>query len=177
MTGGLLALDVATITGWAYGAAGERPDYGHFTAAKRGMVDGQIIARFRDWLDECFELWKPATVAFESPYVGRMIDIKVLRRLMTLNGLVEELAWRHRVRCREEASNVICRQFTGNGSWGGRAKKKAATKKMCAVYGFPDVTEDEADALALWHYAEAALFPTTRSAGPLFALGERARFT
>jgi len=32
------------------------------------------------------------------------------------------------------------------------------------------VTEDEADALALWVYAEAVLCRSARSAGPLFAL-------
>ncbi len=42
---------------------------------------------------------------------------------------------------------------------------------MCAVYGWHDLTEDEADALALWVYAEAVLFPRAvlkRGVGPLF---------
>jgi hypothetical protein len=84
-------------------------------------------------------------------------------------GLVEMIAYEHAIPCREEQSNVICRHFTGNGSWGGRANKKLATQKMCAVHGFPNVTEDEADALALWFYAEAVRFTKPRSAGPLFA--------
>ena len=64
------------------------------------------------------------------------IDINVLRRLIVMCGLVEMIASEHHVHCREAASNVICRHFTGRGSWGGRVNKKLATRKMCAVYGW-----------------------------------------
>jgi hypothetical protein len=95
------------------------------------------------------------------------IDINVLRRLISMCGLVEMVAYEHQI----QASNEICRHFTGRGSWGGRANKKAATQKMCAVYGWHDVTEDEADPLALWVYGEAELFPRAalkHGIGPLF---------
>jgi hypothetical protein len=189
----ILALDVATTTGWAYGSAGERPQYGHFRAGKRGMKGGEIVTLFRDWLKLQCEIKKPHWLIYESPYVPRVapprvrtatgklistlsggappIDINVLRRLITLCGIVEELGWRYSIEVREEASNVVCRQFTGRGSWGSRAAKKAATQKMCAVYGWHGVSEDEADALALWVYAEAMLYPELaqrRGCGPLF---------
>lgn len=203
MTGGILALDVATTTGWAYGMPGDRPAFGHFRSGKprpKGEGNtGEVLRAFCLWLGtRCIEL-QPAMVVFEAPYVPRFaprnvrtktgqviattpgastpIDIYVVRRLFAMCGLVEMIAYEHNIPCREEQSNVICRHFTGNGSWGGRENKKAATQKMCAVYGFPGLSEDEADALALWVYAEAVLFPKTRSAGPLFALGDRARFT
>jgi hypothetical protein len=195
VTGGVLALDVATTTGWACGPPGSRPTWGSFRAAgrDRGVETGEVLHRFRLWLDERLGDWRPAWVVFEAPYVPRTaptrirtrtgevvatlppksppIDIKVLRRLISLCGLVEMVAWQHKIACREEASNVICRHFTGHGSWGGRAEKKAATQRMCAVHGWAGVTEDEADALALWVYAEAVLFPPAalrRGAGPLF---------
>lgn len=199
MTGGILALDVATTTGWAYGMPGDRPAFGHFRSGKPRDATGEVLAQFRVWLDRCCAKSQPRMVVFEAPYVPRFapkkvrtktgqvisttpssstpIDIYVVRRLFAMCGLVEMIAHERGLPCREEQSNVICRHFTGNGSWGGRENKKAATQKMCAVYGWPDVSEDEADALALWVYAEAVLFPKTRSAGPLFALGDRARFT
>lgn len=199
MTGGILALDVATTTGWAYGMPGDRPAFGHFRSGKPRDAAGEVLAQFRVWLDRCCAKSQPRMVVFEAPYVPRFapkkvrtktgqvisttpssstpIDIYVVRRLFAMCGLVEMIAHERGLPCREEQSNVICRHFTGNGSWGGRENKKAATQKMCAVYGWPDVSEDEADALALWVYAEAVLFPKTRSAGPLFALGDRARFT
>ncbi len=189
----ILALDVATITGWACGPPGGRPEYAHFRAGKRGMKGGEITAYFRDWLELKCETAKPGWLIYESPYVPRVapprvrtatgqlistlpggappIDINVLRRLITLCGIVEEAAWRYRIEVREEASNVVCRQFTGRGSWGSRAAKKAATQKMCGVYGWHGVSEDEADALALWTYAEAVLYPAEaqrRGCGPLF---------
>lgn len=197
MTGGLLALDVATTTGWAYGLPGDRPSFGHFRSGRprpKGEGNaGEVLAQFRIWLAARCREWQPRMIVFEAPYVPRVapdkvrtvhgrlistlpsssppIDIHVLRRLISLCGLVEMVAHEHQIPCREEASNVICRHFTGNGSWGGRANKKAATQKMCAVYGWPGVTEDEADALALWVYAEAVLFPWAaqhRGVGPLF---------
>jgi len=204
MTGGILALDVATTTGWAYGMPGDRPAFGHFrsgTPRRKGADDnlGEVLTEFRGWLDRWCAKSEPRMMVFEAPYVPRFapkkvrtrtgqvvatepnkaipIDIKVVRKLFAMCGLVEMVAHDRAIPCREAQSNVICRHFTGNGSWGGRENKKAATQKMCAVYGWPDVSEDEADALALWVYAEAVLFPKARSAGPLFALGDRARFT
>jgi hypothetical protein len=198
MAGGLLALDVATTTGWAYGAPGGRPDFGRFRSGRPRPRNsdgngGEVLAQFRTWLDRHCDDWQPAMMVFEAPYVPRVtptrvrtrgghlvattpsvsapIDIHVLRRLIAMCGLVEMVAHERAIPCREEASNVICRHFTGNGSWGGRANKKLATQKMCAVYGWPGVSEDEADALALWVYAEAVLYPRARSAGPLFVLG------
>jgi hypothetical protein len=204
VTGGLLALDVATTTGWAYGAPGDRPAFGRFRSGKPRPKDnegniGEALRAFCLWLGaRCIE-WQPSMIVFEAPYVPRFaprkvrtrtgqvisteptkgipIDINVVRKLFAMCGLVEMIAYEHAIPCREEQSNVICRHFTGNGSWGGRANKKIATQRMCAVHGFPNVTEDEADALALWFYAEAVRFTKVRSAGPLFALGDRARFT
>ncbi len=131
----ILALDVATTTGWACGSAGEHPQYGHFRAGKRGMKGGEIVTLFRDWLKLQCEIKKPRWLIYESPYVPRVapprvrtatgqlistlsggappIDINVLRRLITLCGIVEELGWRYSIEVREEASNVVCRQFTG----------------------------------------------------------------
>jgi hypothetical protein len=193
MTGGVLALDVATTTGWAVGLPGERPVCGHHRAGKPGCAGGEVLAQFADWLEALVAAHAPVWIAFEAPYVPRVaprrvrarngavitlaphngppIDNNVIRRLYGLCGLVELTAHRHRIACREAGSSEICKFFTGNGSWGGRANKKAATMKMAAVYGFPGVTEDEADALALWVYAEAVLFPKAaarRGAGPLF---------
>lgn len=197
MTGGLLALDVATTTGWAYGLPGDRPEFGHYRSGRPRDGAGEILSQFHTWLYRCCADWQPRMVVFEAPYVPRVaprkvrtrtgqvvstvpsgappIDIHVLRRLLAMCGLVEMVTHEQNIPCREEASNIICKHFTGNGSWGGRANKKAATQKMCAVYGWPNVSEDEADALALWVYAEAVLYPRSRSAGPLFALGERPR--
>ena len=177
----ILALDVATTTGYALGEAGSKPSYGHFRSGKRAGPPGEVTALFRDWLDALCKTHQPQWLVFESPYIPRPappfarraappIDINVLRRLITLCGIAEEVAWRHKIACREQASNIICKQFTGRGSWGSRAEKKLATQKMCAIYGWHGVTEDEADALALWTYAEAVLYPgQARSSGPLFA--------
>ena len=74
---GLLALDVATTTGWAYGAPGERPAWGHFRAGMRGAAAGEVLALFRAWLEERCTAWRPSWIAFESPYVPRVTPARI----------------------------------------------------------------------------------------------------
>lgn len=194
MTGGILALDVATISGWAYGLPGERPRWGSWRAGRVGAAPGEILALFHDWLEARVAEHQPGWLIFEAPYVpnvtpkqvrtasghkvwtartkGTPIDIKVLRRLIAMCGLVELVAHRHRIQVREELPNVITKSFTGHGNWGGREDKKLATIKMCEVYGWAVSDDNQADALALWVHGEAVLYSqiaAKRRAGPLFA--------
>jgi hypothetical protein len=191
--GGLLALDVATTTGFAHGLPGMRPSWGTFRAGKTNAATGEVLNLFRNWLEErCREL-QPRWIAFEAPYVPQVtparvrsasghavwtmpsrrtpINIHTLRRLISLCGLVEMVAHQHRIECREELPTKITQSFTGHGNWAGRENKKKATIRMCEVYGWPVANDNEADALALWVYAEAVLYPQAaqrHGAGPLF---------
>jgi hypothetical protein len=174
-------------------AAGHAAELGHLRAGKTNAATGEVLNLFRDWLEErCREL-QPRWIAFEAPYVPQVtparvrsasghavwtmpsrrkpINIHTLRRLISLCGLVEMVAHQHRIECREELPTKITQSFTGHGNWAGRENKKKATIRMCEVYGWPVKNENEADALALWAYAEAVLYPRAaqrRGAGPLF---------
>ncbi len=174
-------------------AAGHAAELGHLRAGKTNAATGEVLSLFRDWLEErCREL-RPRWIAFEAPYVPQVtparvrsasgqavwtmpsrrtpINIHTLRRLISLCGLVEMVAHQHRIECREELPTKITQSFTGHGNWAGRENKKKATIRMCEVYGWPVANDDEADALALWVYAEAVLYPQAaqrRGAGPLF---------
>ena len=191
MTGGLLALDVATATGWAYGLPDARPQWGTFDASKRSAENGEILARFEGWIEGRLDEWQPAWVAFESPYVPRVaptkvrvkgaviatlpapgvpLNAKVARRLYQLCGLVELACHRHAIEVREATASSITQAFTGFAGWRGRDNKKKATVRMCEHYGWQVNDDDQADALALWVYMESVFYPgSQRSAGPLFA--------
>ena len=170
---------------------------GPFRAGKTNAAAGEVLNLFRDWLEErCREL-QPRWIAFEAPYVPQVtparvrsasghavwtmpsrrtpINIHTLRRLISLCGLVEMVAHQHRIECREELPTKITQSFTGHGNWAGRENKKKATIRMCEVYGWPVANDNEADALALWVYAEAVLYPQAaqrRGAGPLFVASD-----
>jgi hypothetical protein len=183
----ILTLDTATTTGWAAGVAGGSPEWGARTFA--GST-GEVIGTFRYWLDaRCTEL-RPSLIVFEAPYVPRVqkwtgkggsppMNPLTLRRLLSLAGQVEAVAWEHRIECREVTPREIAKFFLGSGRLMRRVEKKAATVQMCGVYGWHTVSEDAADALAIWAMAEATVSPAAararRGEGPLFipSNGER----
>jgi hypothetical protein len=169
----ILALDTATVTGWAHGPAGANPpllQWGARDFSGRGG-NGEVIAKFRHWLNaRCFEL-KPRLIVFESPYIphpgkrtGPPMNALVLRRLLAMVGIVEAIAFELRIECCESRPSEITKFFTGSARHGGRDAKKAATVEMCRAYGW-DVGGDDnaADALALWAMAEAKLNPRASS--------------
>jgi hypothetical protein len=185
----ILAFDVATRTGWASGEVGGIPEWGvaEFTS-KSGT--GEVLSRFRFWLMSKVLAIKPDLIAFEAPYVpvaraprfvkaGSVphgpfplmaaapgpppMNANTLRRLLAMNGLVEEIAFERGIKCREATVLDISRFFTGTVTHGGRANKKAATIAACRRLGWDTVSDDAADALALWCYAEHVLAPVIAS--------------
>jgi len=168
----ILALDPATTVGWAAGAPGETPTWG--SRQFDGKATGAVVGLFRHWLIErCREL-HPTLVVFEAPYIPRPnaavpINAKTLRRLLGLVATIEAVSWELRVRCYETTALDIARFFVGSARMP-RNAKKAATIDMCRRYGWHVTNDNEADALALWHLAEATVAPEIglrRGAGPL----------
>jgi Holliday junction resolvasome RuvABC endonuclease subunit len=159
-----LALDPGGLCGFAAGELGGEPRWGtHRTA--RGAVTGEALSTFAGWLRDLITTERPDVVAFESPYIAmRGAEIPrnaaTIRRLHCYAGMIEAVCWRLRIRVYESRPSEICRYFTGQGSWGGRAKKKAATVRTCLAMGWDVAGQvDAADALSLWAYAEAVLDP------------------
>lgn len=184
----ILALDTATVTGWASGPAGANPpllQWGSRDFSGRGG-NGEVVGKFRAWLcAKCYEL-KPRLIVFEAPYIPRPRERKggpppmnalTLRRLLGLVAVLESTAWELRIECCEATTGEISKFFTGKWRHGGRDAKKAATIEMCTAYGW-DVAGDDnaADALALWAMAEGNVNPQASSArgdGLLFLKSSR----
>lgn len=185
----LLALDPSTRTGWAAGVPGiDVPEFGVADFSKLTKTDdprrnGAIISAFRAWLNEqCFRL-RPRLVCYESPYIpvpraprfrkaGSAPDARataappppmdptVLRRLLGETGTIEAVCWELGIDCFEARTVEFVKFFTGRGSWGSRDEKKRQTILACASHGW-DVqgSDDAADALALWCFAEDQIAP------------------
>jgi len=192
MPKGILALDIATTTGYAFAEPGGVPEFKAFRAVPPVDAggDGDVYVAFERWLNELIDRLDPAIVVFESPYLPRasagrtvrsatgtvlyktqpaQINMHTIRRLLVLCGIAEKVAAERRLICREEDTRTIQKTFTGYGG-GKRVEKKAAVMRVCRLYGWNVTNDNEADALALLVSAEAILFPMVRrSTGTLFA--------
>jgi hypothetical protein len=165
----ILSLDLATRTGHCHGPIGGRPLWGSQDFG-RGRDNGAVLADFSAWLNAKIEVLRPTIVAFESPYmpVGRSpfaapANALTIRRLYAFAGITEAICHARRVQCYEARPLEITRHFLGGPAPKGRREKKLATVRMCHLLGFAVTDDDEADALALWAYAEAVFAPSMLS--------------
>ena len=117
MIGGVLAYDVATITGWAYAKPGSipsprQPELGddfkyqqHTSGWKRlaGASTDQVrkYAGMKVLMLDHISLFKPSIVVFEAPYVGGMTNQKTARMLLGLAAIVEMICDENGIRCTE----------------------------------------------------------------------------
>lgn len=159
----ILFLDAAGTTGVAFGAPGSEPKFATRRFTGSG-ASGEVVARFRVWLVATIDKLEPRVVAFESPYIpagnkGPPLNARTVRRLHAICGTIEAVCWERKISCYEAGASEITRFFTGQGSWGNRAKKKAATVAQARRYGWAVTDDNQADALAGFCYAESILDP------------------
>ena len=179
----ILCCDVATTTGFAWSEVGGTPQWSTVNFSGKGGT-GEVCAKFRFHLMDRVLALKPSLICMESPYVPipraphivragtdpsraskgpAPMNPMVLRRLLAMVGLVEEIAFERGIKCRECVSSEFVKFWTGKGSWGGRDAKKAAVMRVCRQRGYDIADDNAADALALWHYAEFIVAPEIAS--------------
>lgn len=167
MSGGILALDLARVTGWAHaperacrdwpalGALGRDRtagvEYGSHAICTTGMSHGLLYSRFEKWLmDRLFEI-APAVVIFEAPLPtvgrGKGHGSEAARRSLGLAAWVDGVCYRQGVACYEEHAATVRKHFCGNG----RATKDMVLES-CRQRGWEPADLDAADALALLDY-------------------------
>lgn len=161
----ILALDLATRVGFAHGSVGARPQWGAHDLG-RGHDNGFVLSAYIGFLGAKLDATGAEIVAFESPYMptgnnrfAAPANALTIRRLYALAGFTEAICHRRRLRCYEARPSEITRAFLGGPAPKGREHKKAATVKMARLLGYPVKDDDEADALALWTYAEGIFAP------------------
>lgn len=176
MTGGLLALDLATVVGWAHCGLGyravtsleaqaiDRPTgvlSGSHRIAAPGVGIGGFLNAFDLWLSDLVTLHTPDILVFEAPILtGGQTSIDTARKLMCLAGVTELIAHRRQIPIvREVNVSSVKKHWTGNG----RAKKFEMIDAARAR-GFAPRTDDEADALAAMDFAASILLDRRRAA-------------
>lgn len=173
----VLALDLATSTGWAVAdmesyrpltaielagvAPVPKPRSGVYAIPKAKRDDlGAFLDAFDEWLGGLFAMAEPTFVAFEAPWVGPKTHQDTAHKLLNLAGQVELRCYRSDfVKRYFKANNSRVRaHFIGPGR-GKRAEIKAKTIAECNARGWQVESDDEADALALLDYAMHCLAP------------------
>ncbi len=165
----LLALDLGTHTGVAYGDAGiaaSRVECETWDLPSGGREDvGPILFAFRQRLED--RLMRGISVlVFEAPFVPKKFAAPdQTRRAFGMAALCEEAAYARRIPCFEVVTSTIKKEFAHHG----RADKSmmiAAAKRR----GFIVRNDHEADAAACWMHAAINLKPEFAALyDPLFA--------
>lgn len=180
MTGGILALDLARETGWAYAGqpaleswprtpleAASAPallfDVGTKEFPRTGHDVGKFASRYDRWLREQLGLWRPGQVAFEAPYVDWRTSQAAARKLMGLAWHTEWVCHCLEIWCQEVDVADIRGHFIGRRNCK-RAVAKDLVMKACEQRGWAYANDNEADAMALLDYAVACWRPALRRA-------------
>ena len=168
--GTVLALDLATTTGFAWGKPRSAPQFGHTRLALDGWSRAKTYRSFRSWLDDSVHFKKIDLIVYESPAVPSIMAGKTnINTIKLLIGLAEHLEeWADGLcELREASVSQVRTHFIG------RNMKAAVAKPMvfdkCHELGWMCETKDESDACALWDYQCAWLDPQHAVRGtPLF---------
>jgi hypothetical protein len=169
----IFALDLATRTGFAFGALGaERPTSGSIRFGSEGASHEAIFAAAVTWATDGFRANRPGVVVWEAPQPTSFGKSKtnvntttVLYGLPAVFGAVAHLLGLYDVR-KAKASDVR-HHFIGSNPK--RAIAKAMTIKQCRDLGWPVEDDNEADACALWSYMASIIDPVlTWRPTPLF---------
>ncbi|MDR3534000.1 MAG: hypothetical protein P4L90_25970 [Rhodopila sp.] len=162
----VLALDIASVSGWAVGPIGVPPLLGSVKLIGKGVEDGAIGAAFIDFVTDHIELFHPHVVAYEAalPY-GQHKGAKAGMLAFGLIMLLKVVCWRRGLSCVPGNVSTVRAQVLGNG----HAQKSDVVAwvqeqgwRLPEVFGAPD--EDAADAAALWAFSSGIRHPSKRRA-------------
>lgn len=174
--GGILALDVASTTGWAHaerdalaawptggaleGGTGptEGVSYGAIDLVKTAQLGygrdtlGRILHEWMCALDRLLADFDPEHVTFEAPILTRTTSLATGRRLYSLAGAVELACHRWRIDVTECNNAKVRKHFIDQGN-GPRDRLKELTIARCQARGWAPLDDNAADALATLDYA------------------------
>jgi hypothetical protein len=157
----ILALDIATTTGWARGKLGEQPISGSITFRKNNPAQpfGDALEHFRGLLQA---KPRPDLVMIErmlppSAFQGAT-GFKTFLLLAGLRGVVFSVVDRLGVELGEANVGDVRQHFISD-RMAGRERAKRETVQRCRALGWQPADDNAADALAVWSYACALIDP------------------
>jgi len=161
---GVLALDLARVSGWAFGRLPRRaltpleaaalkppkPQSGFHVICKPGASAGKFLCLAEVWLTDLVERLQPAGIIYEAPIYDRHKTAHfTAAKLMGVAGVICMVAHRASITwLRPCQPSSVKKVFSGSGAPG-----KDNVMAACLARGWNFEVNDEADALAIWHHA------------------------
>jgi hypothetical protein len=158
----VLALDLARISGWACGEPGGFPKHGAIEFASPGSSHEAVFAKAARWASGMFVDHKPGLVVWEAPMSTSFNRGNTTNNTTTLffglPAVIGAVAYNLGIfDIRKAETKDIRNHFIGCNPK--RAKAKPMVMRQCRTMGWPVEDDNEADALAVWHYMCALLDP------------------
>jgi len=147
----LLALDMATKTGWANNLFGKVDTSGvQDFSLKRGESAGMRLIKFRAWLSNMVELIKPEVIVYEQGFSrgGAATDVAV-----GLKSIMLVIAEENGIEVSPYEIKKIKKFATGNGN----ANKEKMMKAYFDKWGRPPIDDNECDAKWLLELAKSEI--------------------
>lgn len=168
----LLAIDVGSVTGYAYGQLGEDPSHGTMrlpTSSVRDLL-GARLDRFEAQLTELFRTECISRVVMAERFHVRNTGEAAVS--FGLDGIVRMVAYRHNAPVLVQPEGTVRKEMLGRGS-GPSDMLKYLALQWCEANKWPVTTHHEADALVLWHWTEREL--ARQSSGQEITIAKRRR--
>lgn len=162
----ILALDLATKTGWCRGVPGQPVEVGTHVLPKTGSDIGTFLNAHQDWLDALLLTRDVSLVIYESPILrSGNTNISTLRKLYGLAGVTEMVCVDHKVRCVEVMIQKAKKALAGHARADKAQMMLAAERRNVAVED-----DNQADAFGVFLTAIHEGWPEHASFyDPLFA--------
>lgn len=163
MTAPVLALDLASVSGWACGAPGEIPAHGSIRFASPGASHEAVFANATIWMHEKLTKYIPGLIVWEAPMptsFGRgTTNTNTTTLLYGLPAVIGAVAYLRGIYdIRKASTKDVRNHFIGSNPK--RAKAKPLVMRQCRAMGWNVEDDNEADALAVWSYMCALIEPT-----------------
>jgi hypothetical protein len=167
----VLALDLASVSGWAVGEPGGKPSHGSIRFASKGASHEAIFNNAMNWADKKIVFCRPSLIVWEAPLPGfksgkTTSDVTTI--LFELPAVIGAIAYQRGVYdIRKASTKDVRHHFIGCNPK--RAMAKPMVIRQCRAMGWEIEDDNEADALATWHFMCSLLSPKLALAPtPLF---------
>ena len=149
--GGILALDLSSVTGWAYGPLDwAAPEAGIWLLPKQGG-EGARYAALENELIDVVDAWAPARIVCESPIpLPAMNNVTAAYQQLGLRAIVKALAWRESIPMSEVSADIVRLEILGIAR--GQAIKTHVLHWCRRVKRWDIDDHNAADAAMLWEW-------------------------
>jgi hypothetical protein len=160
----VLALDVATRTGFALGRVGEQPTFGSIRFGRSSTDDNVIFGAALDWTSRFLEPQpRPDLIVLEAllppAAMGGRTTSAVRDRLAGLHGVIRAVASLRGVKKIEAHAVGDIRSHFIHDRKAKRDVAKRETMRRCLQLGWNPLDDNAGDALATWSYACSLIDP------------------